>query len=223
MRIFGIIVLCVVLLIGGAVVWYQFAYPTYAYRYRMTVEVMVDGAVHSGSSVIEVKIQTQPNLLSNPTIVPHVVGEATRVDLGDGRNVFALLLGGRDAENVNYSYQIIPRLFHVSYENNDLPKLASLRGSRELTGDNIPTLVTFADLNDLKTARLVGPNEFESVFGHGVHFKRMWIEMTEEAPTQKIQKILPWLPHPTYFNGQVGCAAGDSTHCLHGGHFLRIN
>ena len=81
MRTFGIIVLCVVLVIGGGVAWCKLAYPTYTYRYRMTVEVMVDGAIRSGSSVIEVQIHTQPNLLANPTIVPKVRGEAVLVDL----------------------------------------------------------------------------------------------------------------------------------------------
>jgi hypothetical protein len=193
MRIFGIIVLCIALLIGGAVVWYQLAYPTYAYRYRMTVEVLVDGVVHSGSSVIEVKIQTQPKLLSNSTIVNHVNGDAVFVDLGGGKNIFALLLGGRNDDDVNYSYRIIPLLFPVSFEDSDLPKLPNLRGSRELVGYDIPTLVTFANLNDPKTARLIGQTEFEQVFGAHVHFKRAWVEMTRDPVTRGIETSLPWI------------------------------
>ncbi len=91
MRRSGTIALVVALLIGGGFAWCKLTYPKYTYRYRMTVEVMVDGVVRSGSSVIEIRIQTQPNLLSNSTIVPHVRGEATYVDLGGGRNVIALL------------------------------------------------------------------------------------------------------------------------------------
>ena len=193
MRTFGIIVLCVVLVIGGGVAWCKRAYPTYTYRYRMTVEVMVDGAIRSGSSVIEVQIHTQPNLLANPTIVPKVRGEAVFVDLGGGRNVIALLASGRNGNDVDSPYRLVPQLFRISYEDSDLPKLAGLRGHLDVPEKLLPTLVTFTDLNDPKSARVVQPAEFAQVFGPGVRFQRAWIEMTSDSISSGIKEKFPWI------------------------------
>ena len=46
--------------IVAGVVLFKLKYPTYAYRYRMTVTVAVNGQVHTGSSVIETRISKQP-------------------------------------------------------------------------------------------------------------------------------------------------------------------
>ena len=208
--IFGCIVLILMLLIGGGVVWYMLAYPAYTYRYRMTVEVMADGALHSGSSVIEVKIHTQPNLLSNPTIFTAIRGEAVFVDLGKGRNVIALLASGPKGGNVDYPSYLVSKHFKLSWDDWDLAKYSELRGRWDLPDDDFPTFVTFTDLNDPKSARVVGPYQFEQVFGARVRFNRAFIEMVPagtwpfrvfgwpralagEPVTRGIFQRLPWL------------------------------
>jgi hypothetical protein len=193
MRTFGIIMLCILAVIGSGLAWCNFAYPTYTYRYRMTVEVNVDGVVHSGSSVVEIKLQTQPNLLSNPPIVPHVHGQAVFIDLGGGRNVFAMLASGPDGTNLDYPYQIIPRVFKDTFE---FPYFAKLHGRREIPDQFMPTLVTFGDLNDAATARVVNSNEFGTVFGPDVRLNGAWIEVTEEPVTSGIENRLPWWNGP---------------------------
>ena len=61
-------------------------------------------SVHSGSSVIEVRIVTQPHLV--PALyAPHVRGEAVFVGLGEGRNVIALLAAGPRAEKTSSTRQ----------------------------------------------------------------------------------------------------------------------
>jgi len=218
MRTLGIILLTIVVLIGGAVAWWKINYPTYVYRYRMTVEVEVNGKVHSGSSVIEVSISNQPQFGSAPPYVPHVRGEAIFVDLGEGRNVIALLAAGRVAANVNYPDQIVPALFDVPFEN--WATLGGMRGTKEMPISKLPTFVTFANLNDLKTVRFVNLGEFQQIFGSAAHVPRVWIEMTDEPVTRGIQQKLPWLPHPRYLSGNFACAPSEP-HCLHGGHFSR--
>ena len=193
MRTSSIIVLCIVIVIGGGIAWCKLAYPTYSYRYRMTVEVFVDGAVRSGSSVIEVQIHTQPNLLANPKVVPEVLGEAVFVDLGDGRNVIALLASGTNGANVDYPSRLIPSLFDLTYDDRGLGELAQLRGSQNLLEKNMPTLVTFADLTDPKSARIVQPLEFRKTFGPGVQFKRVGVELTDDAVTSGIEGKIPWI------------------------------
>jgi hypothetical protein len=192
MRKLGIIMLCILAVIGSGIAWCNFAYPSYSYRYRMTVEVMVDGVLHSASSVVEIKLQTQPQFGSALPIVPGTRGEATFVDLGGARNVVALLASGSDGDNVDYPIQIVPRLFNI---HGNLPKLESLRGRRDIPEQYLPTLATF-DLRDTTIARVVSPGEFENVFGPNVRFKRAWIEMTTEPVTLGIDEKFVWWNGP---------------------------
>jgi hypothetical protein len=194
MRKLGTIVLAIVLLIGGAVLFYKAVFPTYSsYRYRMTVEVEVNGKVHSGASVIEVTITRQPQVGSAPPYVHHIRGDAIFVDLDKGRNVIALLAAGPRAENVNYSDNIVPVLFNVPIER--WPELGDMRGTREVPASQMPTFVTFADLNNPESARVVRLEDFEKVFGAGVVLRRVTVEMTNESVTYKIVIKLPWLSH----------------------------
>jgi hypothetical protein len=187
-RALGIVAACIVVLIGGAIAWWKVSYPTYTYRYRMTVEVIVDGAVRSGSSVREVRIDKQPQFGSAPPQVSRVRGEAVFIDLGDGRNLIALLASGPTAKDVNYSYNVVPAAFGLTFDDRDLAKLSSLRGVRPLS--RWPTFVTLADPNDPKTARVV-TDDFEQVFGPGVHPRSVVVEPTDAPITWRIEEKMP--------------------------------
>jgi len=191
MRTLGIAALCIAVVIGGGVIWYMLAHPTYIYRYRITVEVLVDGVVRSGSSVIEVQIYTQPNLLANSTTYSTHSGEASFVDLGGGRHVIALLAAGPRARDVGNPEAIVPSIFKLSYDDADLTKFSILRGRGDIPQKRLPTLVTFDDLNDAKTARIISPDEFTRVFGPGVSLQRAWIEMTDDPVTRVIEAKMP--------------------------------
>jgi hypothetical protein len=218
MRTLSTALLLIMLLIGGSIAGYKLAYPTYTYRYRMTVEVAADGKIHSGSGVIEVTVRKQPEFGQAPPQVSYVHGEAVFVDLGQERNVIALLAAGPRGEDVDYSYNIVPTLFSLTFDDQDLAKLSTLRGGVEVPSDHLPTFVTFTDLNDPKTARIVRPNEFPQVFGPNVRFVGERIEMTSDPVTRTIEGTLPWLPHPRYLSGQFACNPAKAL-CLHGGHF----
>jgi hypothetical protein len=201
MRILGIIALSIVLLIGGTfVLW-----PTYAYRYRITLEVEVDGAIKNGSSVLEVTRRWDP-VPGRP--ITHystaAMGEAVFVDLGTVGNLFLLLTN----EGRNNPEQLGAQTFHfdptdtndVSEQRRRVDALTAKRATAELRPDQLPMLVTFANLHDASTARVVRPSEFEQVFGAGVHLHRAWIEMTSDPITSGIEsklprweKPLPWL------------------------------
>jgi len=188
MRALGIIVAIIALLIGGPIVWWKINYPTYSYRYRMTVEVEVDGKVQSGSSVIQVKVNKQPQFGDAPPQESHIYGDAVFVDLGNGRNVIALLAAGPRGRNVDYFYNIVPTLFGLTFEDRDLAKLARLQGRRDVPEAHMPTFVTFTDFADPKSVRVVPPAEFPRVFGTNVHLKDVTIEITKDAVTRTIEK-----------------------------------
>jgi len=184
----GLILMAV---LGAGYAGCKIVYPSYTYRQRMIVEVEVDGQLRTGSSVVEIMVRKQPKIGDSLTAVAYVRGEAVFVDLGQGRNVIALLAAGPDGKDTDYPRRLVTRVFGVSYEDRDLPKLAALRDRSILSGEVLPTFVTFADLNDPKTARVVQPREFEKVLGANVHFKGAWIEMTDAPLTNEIEGKLP--------------------------------
>jgi hypothetical protein len=73
----------------------------------------------------------------------------------------------------------------------------------------MPVLVTFSDVGDPKSGRLVMPDEFERIYGSGVRLERILVEMVPagiwpfsafdwppsfagEPVTRGIEKKLPW-------------------------------
>jgi hypothetical protein len=191
MRVFGIIIGLIAVCIVSFIIWYRIAYPTYTYRYRMTVEVPVDGQVKTGASVIEVRVSKQPKIGSAPAQVSRVRGDAVFVDLGNGRNVIALLASGPDGKDTDYPYNIVPELFKLTLDDRDLVKLPTLSGSRDVPSNYLPTFVTFVDIGNSKSARLVKPNEFENVFGPGTRLGSVRVEMTTQPVTYGIEKSIP--------------------------------
>jgi hypothetical protein len=215
MRTLGIILGSIALLIVGVIVWWQITYPTFTYRYRITLEVEVDGAIKTGSSVIEVMRRWDP-VPGRP--ISHystaASGEAVFVDLGRAGNVFLLL-----TNEPHKSPEVLgAKLFHfdptdmidAAEQRRRADALTAKRATAELPPDQLPMLVTFTDLNDPKSARVVRPGEFEQVFGPDVHFRRAFVEMVPagtwpfsalgwprdwagEPVTRGIEKKLPML------------------------------
>ena len=194
----GKIFLIIVLLIGGAVLIYKGVFPTYSYRYRMTVEVTVDGVVHSGSSVIEVRLVRQPQVLSGvPRVLARARGEAVFVDLGKGRNVVALLASGPNGSKGGYPTYIVSQHFELSmWDDWDLAKYSDLRGDWDLPKNEMPTFVSFSNLQDPGTLHIVPPDEFPQILGAGVSAPKVTIEMTRDRVTEEIASKLPWWHGP---------------------------
>jgi hypothetical protein len=171
---------------------YKLSYPTYSCRYRMTVNVEVDGQLRSGSSVIEFSVAKQMRFL--PDVNPEsyaAEGEAVFVDLGGQRRLIALLRSGDFAEDGNFPLRVVPAHFEVNGDR-QLGSLSSLRGKWELYKD-IPTLVTFSDPNDPATLRVVRPDQLPQVFGPNVRWRSIVIEMTRDPVTRGLEARLPFL------------------------------
>lgn len=170
-------------------VLYKLRYPTYTYHYRMTVEVDAGGEIRLGSSVIEVNARRQPQLL--PEIGPFerwARGQAVFVPLPGGKNIVALLASGARGGNADYPFQIIHRVFNVE----DIERLATLHGRRELAADQMPTLVTVTDRDDGASTLVVKPEELPDLLG--VRLRSIEIEMTTDPTTAPdIEARLPFL------------------------------
>lgn len=184
------------LFVFGVLVFFDFSYPTYRCRYRMTLTVEVDGQLRSGSSIIEYWMSRQPTLggmIANP-YQTGVSGEAVFVDLGGQRNVVALLSSGPNAEKAGYAEGVVRSHFTKP---NDIHRyaaaLSSLRGSWELSDADLPTLVTFSNPSDPATIKVIRADQLERLYGSGVRWRGVRIEMTTDAVTHTIKSRLPWV------------------------------
>jgi hypothetical protein len=213
MRVLAMVALIVVLVIAGFAAWWLSQTPTYTYRFRLVIEAEVDGALRSGASVIEVRTTDfKVGLPETKGLRSSVRGEAVFVDLGNGRNLIATLGFGPDGSEDKIA-RLALLAFLPSHPRLEVGDVPNLTGEAPLTGNLIPTLVTFADVNVPKTARVVRPGEFEQVLGRGVRFKRAFIEMVPAGSwpfsmlgwprdlagvsvTREIESKLPWWNGP---------------------------
>jgi hypothetical protein len=194
------------------------------WRYRLTLNVMADGVVHTGSSVVQRQgTQTHGNI-DGDLSGAFSTGQATIVDLGRGRLLFALLqvgLGGfglDPAEREGRSWgegPSIPTIFGHPYSREAIEDEArrthqnseeilvregilplQARGPVQLAPKDLPDLLTFADINDPRTAIQVSPSHMDRVFGPGVHLVSATLEITTDPVTTGISKIIPWVLDP---------------------------
>lgn len=181
-----VVIVAVLVAVGG--------YPIHSFRYRITVNVDVDGQLRSGSSVIEVTAQNQPRVTpESGGVLTKAYGEAVYVDLGDGRNLVALLASGPTAAGVDYPQHLVPRHFGLTGEERDLVQYSNLSGSWTLSAGELPTFVTFADTKDPGTARVQNPADLERTFGARVRLRDVLVEMTNDQVTVGIEQRLPWI------------------------------
>lgn len=177
-------------------------FPSHTHRYRLTLEVEVDGKIHEGSSVVEVAITEQPKLLPETGALGKIRGEAVFVDLGQGRNLVALLAGAPDALNEDAPRHLAVKAYRLPPGANSYSAIKRLGGRREVSYSELPTLATFADVNDPTSGRILRPNELEHVFGAGVRFRHGWVEITSDPPTSgHIKSQIPFLNGMSVYTG----------------------
>ena len=203
-------------------VLYKIAYPTYSCRYRMTVNVEVDGQLRSGSSVIEFWASKRPRVPGSILMKTGVVGEAVFVDLGGQRNIVALLASGPYAENTGFPEGVVNSHFKLNLlDDRHAASLSALRGRWELPSQDLPNLVTFSNPDDPATVRLLRADQLEQFFGSGVRWRGIVIEMTTDPATHMIESRLPWVTKLTagLFGSSVSGSPGKFT--LNGPYFKR--
>jgi hypothetical protein len=175
-----------------------------SYRYKLTLVVNTPDGVKRGSSVVEALYREVS--IPERGIMHKLRGQALYLDLGPGaRPLIALLTthlhpkygkamrwsrdGGPDDNLLAELYG--PPLPHVL---DDVARVARMRGAHRITPDDLPDLVTFADINDPKTVIEVNPNNLQATLGPGVSWNEITLESTDEPITTGIRAKLPWLP-----------------------------
>ncbi len=205
----------------------------YLWRYKMTVEVETPEGVKTGSAVREVNFTFKPR----PSYRPHPYhvsykekGEAVIIDLGQRGILFATMPSGSHVDVVRAIGGPSPRTIEGSeYYKSLKDKKASL------FPENYPWLVTFTNLSEPMSVKLVKGGEFdvaqqknipvdnfEQIFGEGVKIKDITVEIMDEPVVWQIEKILPWLKGlKANIDGSFGTSSNELSNVLHLGDFKR--
>lgn len=177
-------------------VLYKISYPTYTYRYRMTVNIEVDGQMRSSSSVIEVRVSKQLVFLPGVNPLAYAVeGEAVFLALGGRGNIVALLASGEFANDTDYPRFLVSGLhFKLNlFDDRKLASLPALRGKWELPSNELPTLIAVSDPNDSASLKVIRPDQLEQTFGPNVRWRGVVVEMTTDPVTHGLEARLPFL------------------------------
>jgi hypothetical protein len=122
-------------------------------------------------------------------------GEATVVDLGQGRYLFALLDGNGDNTWYLPFYTFLegfpstkwPTYVDAAHE------FVQVKGARDVPQKQYPLLVTFTNIADPKSVKAVRPNDLASAFGDGYSLKSITLEITDaKLTTDKVAQVVPW-------------------------------
>ncbi|XSC46556.1 hypothetical protein ACF1BQ_012575 [Bradyrhizobium sp. RDT10] len=195
---FGPIALLAALVIGD-----QIRINRPAHKYRLTVEVETPLGRRSASGVMAV----HPDRSYTRRGQTRTLGDAVFVELGQGKNLVALLAhvdGKLVLDDVNY---VALRAYNAATGKRvPFSEMSRLTGTVPVKGELIPALVTFGDPANPDTARVVAPDDAESVLGKGYRLQGVSVEVVPngywpldfggvlgEPVTRGIQAKLPWL------------------------------
>lgn len=175
-------------------------------RYRVTVEVDTPQGLRTGSAVWQVTTSKGVGFPGPEAggLGRQSSGEAVVVDLPGGK-LFLLVAGpGGVVYPEDLMRALLRRYIDAHPDTSPRPKerdwRADLQGVRQsrvvlaLEPDEYPALVTFTNLSDPLSARMVDPANLAASFGAGVSLRRITVTVTDDARTETITDILPWLP-----------------------------
>lgn len=183
-------------------------YPSETLRYRMTVTVDTPEGPRTGSSVVESTMTAGPRPGDTGGIQYGLKGEAVAVSLPNGRVLFALLRSNSDGDPAGYHTRLMQSAACREGRPSDQPDPSLCGGpdwkvfrewarkqklAVELAPSQYPMFVTFGDLADPRSVRSANPPEFASVFGPGYALRGVSVQLTDDAVTIGIQKLLPWV------------------------------
>lgn len=174
-----------------------------SYRFRLAVAVDTPEGPRTGSGVLEVRASNEWSPL--PDMADRsweVRGEAVAVDLPGGRTLFALLKTDAHFEDM---MGLSMNTLHPDFRGTGY-NVVGVAGelSRRWGGEPVavapadyPLLVTFGDLDDPASVRLVEPGDLAAQFGSGTALRGITAELTDAAVTRGIDERLGWLgKHP---------------------------
>ena len=195
---FGPLALLAALVIGD-----QIRINRPAHKYRLTLDIETPKGRKSASGVMAV----HPDRSYTRRGQTRTLGDAIFVDLGQGKNLVALLahLDNRLVLD-DMNYVALRAYLAATGKRVPFSEISRLTGTVPVKGELIPVLVAFADPAAPGTARVVRPDDAEAVLGKGYRIEGISVEVVPngywpldfggplgEPVTRGIQAKLPWL------------------------------
>jgi hypothetical protein len=199
-----------------------FGSKVYVWKQKLVVVVQTPEGEQIGSAVSEMSASLGFALGAAGTVASlRLKGEATVVDLGQGKLLFALL----NEDSKYLTEYTFARPKDQSAEE-FWGKLEASKGSSALVpGGHYPLLVTFDNFNDPRSVKEVKPSDLAASFGQGYALKTIALEITDEKVIEGVvSRLLPWLskfPEPPLCEPKSG---DDFSFCaakVHHGDFVR--
>jgi hypothetical protein len=172
----------------------------FSWRQKLTITVETPTGEVSGSSVSAVSWRKHWIRWDGMGWSYDLTGEAVVVEVMPGRFLFALLTGAGTTEYMGSvaAASIAGREGRVI----DGALFGEVQGRRGRAAGVItvpevqyPMLVTFGDIADPASVKLVDPEDLAASFGPGVRLKAVTLEVTDEAVTEgRAKGVLGWMP-----------------------------
>src|SRR3954466_9333066 len=125
------------------------------HKYRLTLAVETPDGLKSGAGVLSV----HPDRGYSRKGSTLTKGDAVFVDLGGGKNLFALLAhrdgDALDLDETNYTAL---RAYNAAGRKTTCSAMSAMTGAVEVAGALLPVLATFADINDPASMRVINPD-----------------------------------------------------------------
>jgi hypothetical protein len=186
---------------------------------KLTLVVQTPAGEVSGSAVTKV-IAAFNNIPLGNEVAFGVLGEATVVEVAPGQYLFALLGNGQlfpDAARDRFRGMSRKEWLY------EIPKQTE---GVSLLPNHMPMLVTFADVADPTSVKLVDPTNLAATFGPGVALTGALLEITDEPITEgQVGAVLGWLcdyqseNRRLDGNGSMGSIGNDLHNTLGTGRF----
>jgi hypothetical protein len=192
-------------------------------RYRLTAEFETPDGVRSGASVIKGTSLRPLSFDPFQYTTWKTEGEAVFVDLKAGKNAIMLLAGG-DAGLETLWGRAYGLTNGQSYDAWNGKHRDRIKGVAVLERELVLTIVTFTDINDPASAKVLRDQaDYVQSLGEGYSFRRATLEVVPNTTplTRGIEGKLPWVQStPGYLSGKTTCNA-NFENCLDVGDFRK--
>jgi len=185
----AILVGTIVLAVGTLITARQLFYIVDSYRYRLTVNFVVDGRTLSASGVIQETLHRPPcfPLEGGSCVHRSVKGQAIPIVFPNGKVAFVLLevvdTRATFLRSASWALPASPTGKKSAWMNREFPVSVQL----------LPTIVYFPDTNDPYSLTIVDPRNISEVGGPGATYTGASVTVTDEKVTRGIERYLPWI------------------------------
>ena len=153
--------------------WRSLAGPVH--KYRLSVHIQTPERTVSRASIYAVYQDVSIGAIGGGT---YTRGDGVFLDLGNGKNLVVTMDIGMRASGISGGMDgLALKAFADVGTKVPFKQANKLTGTVPVRGYNIPTLISFENINDETSWRVIRPDNLEEVFGKGHHFLGMSLTM----------------------------------------------